>query len=234
MALIINIDTATDNASVALCKNGSLVAIKSNEQQKEHAAFVHKAIESLLQQSKITMNEVNAFAVTSGPGSYTGLRVSMAAAKGLCYALNKPLICLNTLLVMACAAKNMIIKKGLPVFEGQLLCPMIDARRMEVFMAMYNMDLEEVLPTMPKILAIEFLQDVENKNIYFFGNGSLKIFYLPQNNVEIINVITSAEYLGILADEYFNKNQFSNVTYSHPQYFKEFYFGDKRVDIQKS
>ena len=228
MALIINIDTATEYASVALCKNGSLVAIKDNQNQKEHAAFVHKAIEALLQQNKVSINEVDAFAVTSGPGSYTGLRVSMAAAKGLCYALDKPLICLNTLQVMACAAKNMIIERRMPVFEGQLLCPMIDARRMEVFLAMYDMNLNEVEPTAPKILTDEFLQSVENKHISFFGNGSNKIFNSSQKKLDIINVLTSAEHLGILSEKHFNKELFSNITYSQPQYFKEFYSGTKR------
>ena len=163
MALILNIDTATDHASVALCNNGNLIALKDNPYQKEHAAFVHVAIEGMLKEHDVSINEIDAFAVTSGPGSYTGLRVSMAAAKGLCYALQKPLICLNTLQVMACAAKIMIVENGLPVLDEQLLCPMIDARRMEVFMAMYNMDMVEIEPTIPKILTEEFLQYVEKQ-----------------------------------------------------------------------
>lgn len=225
MALILNIDTATDYASIALCNNGDLIALKDNPTQKEHAAFVHVAIEGMLKEHDVSINKIDAFAVTSGPGSYTGLRVSMAAAKGLCYSLQKPLICLNTLQVMACAAKKMIVENGLPVSDEQLLCPMIDARRMEVFMAMYNMDLVEIEPTIPKILTEEFLQYVENKHVFFFGNGSEKIFNLKQNNLYNIDVASSAAHLGILSEEYFKQKRFSGVIYSEPQYFKEFYSG---------
>lgn len=225
MALILNIDTATDYASIALCNNGDLIALKDNPTQKEHAAFVHVAIEGMLKEHDVSINKIDAFAVTSGPGSYTGLRVSMAAAKGLCYALQKPLLCLNTLQVMACAAKIMIIEKGLPVSANQLLCPMIDARRMEVFMAMYDMDLVEKEPAKPVILTEEFLEYVENKHVFFFGNGSKKILNLKQNNLYIVDVVSSAEHLGILSEECFKQKRFSEVIYSEPQYFKEFYSG---------
>lgn len=231
MALILNIDTATDHASVALCNNGNLIALKDNPYQKEHAAFVHVAIEGMLKEHDVSINEIDAFAVTSGPGSYTGLRVSMAAAKGLCYALQKPLICLNTLQVMACAAKIMIVENGLPVSDEQLLCPMIDARRMEVFMAMYNMNMVEIEPTIPKILTEEFLQYVENKHVYFFGSGSKKIFNLQQNKLNIVDVVSSAAHLGMLSEEFFKQKRFSEVIYSEPQYFKEFYSGVPGVHI---
>ena len=223
MALILNIDTATDHASVALCNNGNLLSIRVSDNQKEHAGFLHTAIEELAREQKIAFNEIDAFAVTSGPGSYTGLRVGMATAKGLCYALQKPLICVNTLQVMAFAANKVIIENKLTVAEGQLLCPMIDARRMEVFMALYNLDLEEVEPTKPMVLSEEFYKYFENKHVYFLGNGSNKLYQTNQNKWEIIDVISSAEHLGKLSEQLYYKQQFADVIYSEPQYFKEFY-----------
>lgn len=223
MALILNIDTATDHASVALCSNGNLLAIRDSDNQKEHAGFLHTAIGDLVREQKIVINEIEAFAVTSGPGSYTGLRVGMATAKGLCYALQKPLICVNTLQVMAFAANKFIVENKLPVAAGQLLCPMIDARRMEVFTALYNLDLEEVEPTKPMVLSEEFFKNFENKHAYFFGNGSKKLLQTNQNKWDIIDVISSAEHLGKLSEKLFCKQQFSDVIYSEPQYFKEFY-----------
>lgn len=223
MALILNIDTATDHASVALCSNGNLLSIRNSDNQKEHAGFLHIAIEDLIKEQKIVLNEVEAFAVTSGPGSYTGLRVGMATAKGLCYALQKPLICVNTLQVMSFAASKVIVENKMTVAKDQLLCPMIDARRMEVFMALYSMDLEEVDPTRPIVLSEEFFKIFENKHAYFFGNGSKKLLETTQNKWDIIDVITSAEHLGKLSEILYCKRQFSDVIYSEPQYFKEFY-----------
>ncbi len=223
MGLILNIDTATDQASVALCSNGNLLSIRDSDNQKEHAGFLHTAIGDLVREQKIVLNQIEAFAVTSGPGSYTGLRVGMATAKGLCYALQKPLICVNTLQVMAFAANKIIVENKLPVAAGQLLCPMIDARRMEVFMALYNMDLEEMEPTKPVVLSEEFFKYFENKHVYFFGNGSKKLLQTNQNKWDIIDVISSAEHLGKLSEQLYCKQQFSDVIYSEPQYFKEFY-----------
>ncbi len=223
MALILNIDTATDQASVALCNNGNLLSIRDSNHQKEHAGFLHTAILDLVQEQKIALNQIEAIAVTSGPGSYTGLRVGMATAKGLCYALQKPLICVNTLHVMAVAAHKVIIENKLPVAEGHLLCPMIDARRMEVFMALYNIDLEEVEPTKPMVLLEEFYKYFEHKQVYFFGNGSIKLLQPNQKKVNLIDVTSSAEHLGLVSEQLYCKQQFSDVIYSEPQYFKEFY-----------
>lgn len=223
MAVILNIDTATDQASVALCSNGMLLAIKESANQKEHAAFLHNAIDELLREQNYSIDQMDAFAVTSGPGSYTGLRVGMATAKGLCYALEKPLICINTLQVMACAARNMIIENRLPVAEDQLLCPMIDARRMEVFMAVYNMHLEEVTATKPVILEDDFFKNFQSEPVYFFGNGSRKLLLLDQNTAGLIDVISTAEHVGVLSEGLYCKQIFSDVIYSEPQYFKEFH-----------
>src|ERR1700758_4691343 len=133
MALILNIDTATAKASICLALDGKTLALAENWTQNEHAAWLHSAIEQMMQQTGYRLRDLQAVAVTAGPGSYTGLRVGMAAAKGFCFALDIPLIAEDTLRTMAFAAKEQ-----LPGTD--LLCPMIDARRMEVFTAVYQND----------------------------------------------------------------------------------------------
>jgi len=129
---ILCIDASVHSASIALADGEQLLALKVCEQQREHAAFIQPAIDQILQELHLNPNKINAVAVTAGPGSYTGLRVGMTSAKGLCYALQIPLITLRTLDVMAHTAKKQVSD------ASYLLCPMIDARRMEVFTAVYN------------------------------------------------------------------------------------------------
>ncbi|MEP7258055.1 MAG: tRNA (adenosine(37)-N6)-threonylcarbamoyltransferase complex dimerization subunit type 1 TsaB, partial [Flavitalea sp.] len=138
MALIIAIDTAVDTAGVCLSADSQALGFLENERQKDHASWIHTAIRTLMNEAGFSMSKLNAVAVTAGPGSYTGLRVGMATAKGLCYALNIPLITENTLKVMAYAVKQeyqqTLTENEVPV----LFCPMIDARRIEVFTALFN------------------------------------------------------------------------------------------------
>jgi tRNA threonylcarbamoyladenosine biosynthesis protein TsaB len=135
MALILNIDTATETGGICIAEEGKTLAMAVNPEQKDHASWLHPAVEKIMRDAGCGMKDLQAVAVTAGPGSYTGLRVGMAAAKGFCYALGIPLITENTLKVMALAAKEQAPGDG-------LLCPMIDARRMEVFTAVYQNDLE--------------------------------------------------------------------------------------------
>ena len=138
MSLILNIDTATEKAHVSFAKDGLVINSLYSESQKEHASFLQTAIQQLTKLSGVQLKDLDAVAVTAGPGSYTGLRVGMASAKGLCYALKKPLITLGTLEILTCFCYWIVFKITMtPV----LLCPMIDARRMEVFTAIYKTDL---------------------------------------------------------------------------------------------
>ncbi|MEO7306266.1 MAG: tRNA (adenosine(37)-N6)-threonylcarbamoyltransferase complex dimerization subunit type 1 TsaB, partial [Ferruginibacter sp.] len=137
MSLILNIDTASEKAHVSFAKNGMIIQSISSESQKEHASFLQSAIEQLTKTTGIILKDIDAVAVTSGPGSYTGLRVGMASAKGLCYALKKPLITISSLEVLTASALELIPGAG----ENVLLCPMLDARRVEVFTAVYQNDL---------------------------------------------------------------------------------------------
>ncbi len=225
MSLLLNIDTATEVASVCVTLNGSLLALAKNEHQREHASFVHTAITDILHQAGYTLKDIDAFAVTSGPGSYTGLRVGMATAKGFCYAFSKPLIAVNTLEVMANAALEEINDMK----ENVLLCPMIDARRMEVFTGLYDLLLTIILPPGAVILEESSFNEylTENK-IIFFGSGSVKFKGVKTDkNALFQHIEFSAKHLGSLADKAFQQNKFSDVSYSQPNYFKDFYTTSK-------
>jgi tRNA threonylcarbamoyladenosine biosynthesis protein TsaB len=216
VSFILNIDTAVQTASVCLSEDGKNIGLKINPSQKDHAAWLHMAIKELLLQNKLSLNSLHAIAVSSGPGSYTGLRVGMATVKGLCYALNLPLITISTLQMMAAAAQEE---------SSDLLCPMIDARRMEVFTAVYNKNLTEVVTPTNVILSESFLQDLLTKNtITFFGNGSTKLFNLINSNNAIYKHLdATAEHLAKLSNTFFIEQKFSNLAYSEPFYGKEFY-----------
>jgi tRNA threonylcarbamoyladenosine biosynthesis protein TsaB len=220
LALILNIDTATEKASICVSDNGEDIGSKENTNQKEHASFVHIGIKELLAEIKVDLKQIDAIAITSGPGSYTGLRVGMATAKGLCYSLGKPLIAINTLQVMTKSA----IEQRDNVGEF-LYCPMIDARRMEVFAGIYTSNMEIKFTPKPVILDESSFKDyLEANKVLFFGNGSLKFkaIQFSQNSI-FIDVSHNATDLGKLAEEAFAKNDFSDVSYSEPEYLKNFH-----------
>lgn len=205
------------------------LALLENEHQKEHASFLHAAIAGLLMKTGHKLNDIEAFAVTAGPGSYTGLRVGMATAKGFCYALSKPLIAINTLEVMAKAAIDARGKAG----EDMLFCPMIDARRMEVFTAVYNADLENIFSPYALILEEKLFNSyMINNKVLFFGSGSKKFMKIASNpNSEFAEIAFNAGHLGSLAEIAFQKKIFSNLSYAEPTYFKDFH-SIQKIDKQ--
>lgn len=219
MSYILNIDTATETAHVSLAQNGVVLHQLVNQTQKDHAGFVQPAAEQLIKEANISFTDVAAIAVTAGPGSYTGLRVGMASAKGLSFALNKPFIALNTLAVMAKAA---ILQQQDATWH---YCPMIDARRMEVFTAMYKHSLEEVIPPCAVILAKNsFEQELQTKKIVFFGSGAAKWQALMQHHSNILftQITALPQAMASLSfNNYINK-QFFDVAYTEPFYIKEF------------
>jgi tRNA threonylcarbamoyladenosine biosynthesis protein TsaB len=217
LALILNIDTATENASVALCNKEMVLALESNTIQNEHASFLQPAIEKIINNTGISLQQLDAIAVSNGPGSYTGLRVGLASAKGLCFALNKPLITLNTLEVMATAtiAEN---KEGLH-------CPMIDARRMEVFTAIYNSSLEpQILPSAMILEENSFEKLLKKDKIIFSGSGSLKAKnIIHHSNAIFSTTVYNAAFANKISQSKYKNNVFENVAYATPNYLKEFY-----------
>jgi tRNA threonylcarbamoyladenosine biosynthesis protein TsaB len=218
MALILNIDTATQIGGISLSREGQSLALAQNKDQKDHASWLHPAVEKIMRDTGLGMRDLQAVAVTAGPGSYTGLRVGMAAAKGFCYALNIPLITENTLKVMAFAAREQTSSAG-------LLCPMIDARRMEVFTAVYRNDLTELMPTTAMIIGEKsFSSYLADDKVSFFGDGSYKckpIITAP--SAAFIEINYHAGYLGILSFLRYLQQEFTGLAYSEPAYTKEFY-----------
>jgi tRNA threonylcarbamoyladenosine biosynthesis protein TsaB len=223
MSLILNIDTSTENASVCIARDGNSIALSENANQKNHAAWIHPAIEQLLMRAECTIHDLEAVAVTAGPGSYTGLRVAMATAKGLCYALNIPLITENTLRVMALALKRAYY--GETNIEKVLFCPMIDARRMEVFTALFNPALEEVMESKALILNHDlFSEYLSGHEIIFSGNGVKKFRQFASHPHAIFFEIQfSAEQLAVLSNKKFANQKFDDIAYAEPLYLKEFY-----------
>jgi tRNA threonylcarbamoyladenosine biosynthesis protein TsaB len=217
MAFILNIDSSAETASVCLSKDGTALLLKKNEMQKDHAAWLHVAIKEMMDEAGYELSAIDAVAVTIGPGSYTGLRVGLSAAKGFCYALDKPLITVNTLLVMASALKNE---------PAEFLCPMIDARRMEVFTAIYTKDLAEVKPPMALIMdENSFKEELQSNTICFSGSGSKKLKEIIENqNARFSDEKLDAADLAALAEPLFEKKQFADIAYTEPLYLKEFYY----------
>jgi tRNA threonylcarbamoyladenosine biosynthesis protein TsaB len=223
------IDTAVTTASVCIARNGAVIAEKTNAAQKDHAAWIHKAILDVVEDAGISLNDLDAVGVSAGPGSYTGLRVGMSTAKGICYAMNKPLILVNTLKMMAAAAAAKQSNKTV------LLCPMIDARRMEVFTAVFDQELNVVIPQSNMILEKESFKEILEKNkIHFFGNGSEKFGELVKNeNIILESVHFSATNMVSIVTEKFEKSEFSDVAYAEPLYGKDFHLPSVNSNIYK-
>ncbi|HTJ11223.1 MAG TPA: tRNA (adenosine(37)-N6)-threonylcarbamoyltransferase complex dimerization subunit type 1 TsaB [Dinghuibacter sp.] len=233
MSLLLNIDTATPYASVGISNNGALLDMVVSDSQKEHAAFLQPAIAKLAQSLQLSLQEVDAIALTIGPGSYTGLRVGLSSAKGLAYALGKPLIAVNTLEVMAYAARSAwtgaqapASNTGGPV-EPALFCPMIDARRNEVFTAIY--DQAGTIVAAPQALVLEpaFFETYEiNNYLIFSGDGSnkWKTAY-SSNKARFLFIQHSVADLAPLAETRYRASDFASLPYLEPTYLKEFHKG---------
>lgn len=224
MALLLNIDTATEYAGVCISDGENILAIEESSDQKNHASFVQPAIKKIIDAAGIKLSSLDAIAVTQGPGSYTGLRVGLSTAKGLCYALNKPLILINTLEAMAIASiQESKIRESKNT--NLLFCPMIDARRMEVFTALYTYQLENVLPPTAMILdAQSFSKELIDHQIIFSGCGNIKMKSLVSHqNVNFSNTKHNVKHVSILSQLRFNKNNFNDIAYSEPLYLKEFF-----------
>ena len=228
MSLILNIDTATDIAHISLSKSGVILDSVINTDQKEHGSFLQPAIEKLLKINSIAIKSVDAIAISTGPGSYTGLRVGMASAKGICFALQKPLISINSLEIIACAA--ILENSDNNDLSNLLICPMIDARRMEVFTALYTQNLEIILEPQAMIIDSNSFENhfLVNK-ILFVGNGAKKweptcknenaLFTDNPNNLLAMNRLSFKKY---------GNKDFSNLAYSEPSYLKEFFDSSKQ------
>lgn len=218
MSLILSVDTSTQNCSVALHENGRLITQELVDEEGSHSKSLTLLIEKVMKTAGRALTDLSAVAVSNGPGSYTGLRIGLATAKGICFALDKPLICLPTLQVLASAVDTP---------AGSLLLPMLDARRMEVYAAVYTAALHEVSSQEAHILTPESYQS--HAPVVAFGNGSAKwqeICTHPAITFLDGPLLPEAQFMGKLAHEAFLNQTFENLVTKEPDYLKE-YMGTK-------
>src|SRR5690242_19263538 len=224
MNYILNIHTTSEKAIVNLSSEGNVITSATNSQQKDHAAFLHIAIKKILHEGDIKTKAISAVGVTGGPGSYTGIRVGLATAKGLCFALEIPMMMFNTLELMAFSA---IKKPRAKVEEEANFCPMIDARRMEVFAAVFDQNMNEVTPPIALILNEKSFEELaREKAFYYFGSGAEKFKNLIQNRNQHMHYLPSnisSEALAAWSWNKFQKKEFTNLVNAQPLYVKEFY-----------
>jgi tRNA threonylcarbamoyladenosine biosynthesis protein TsaB len=225
MALLLNIDTATEHASVCISRDGIVLAYLESLEQKNHASFVQPAIQQLVSQSGIGLSEIHAIAVTSGPGSYTGLRVGFSSAKGVCYALNKPLITIGTLDTMFRSMLRKLEDEKRSISDASLFAPMIDARRMEVFTAVFQSDGSLVSPVQALILEPASFRDIlAEKHLFLSGSGAAKcVSLLTHPRLEELPVQHDARDMVALAESAFENGHFADLAYSEPDYGKAFF-----------
>ena len=219
--IILNIETSTNVCSIAISENGNCIFTKSDADGMNHAALLSVFIAEGMEVLKSQAKKLDAVAVSSGPGSYTGLRIGVSTAKGLCYGLDIPLIAVSTLEVLAVKALNQADKA-----ENTLFCPMIDARRMEVYAAFYNANGEIQREIQADIIDENSYSEIlENHQVYFFGNGAEKCkTTLTHPNARFIdNLVPLAENMISLAEKRFEEKIFEDVAYFEPFYLKEFY-----------
>ena len=224
MSIILGIETSTKICSVALSKNNQLLALEEEGGDYSHSEKLTVFIQKVLKRAGLDLKDVDVIAVSKGPGSYTGLRIGVSVAKGLCYSLNKPLIAVDTLQAMA--RNPSLILPPEEMMRGVLYCPMIDARRMEVYTALYNRENEMVEPITAKIIdENSFSRVLASHKIVFFGDGSAKCKeVLSTNSNTIFNEegFPSAQYINQIAIEKYKRQEFEDVAYFEPYYLKDF------------
>jgi tRNA threonylcarbamoyladenosine biosynthesis protein TsaB len=219
MAILLCLETSTTNCSVSLVKDGITLSLREdNSKSYSHAERLHTFISEVLSEAAVSKNDIDAVAVSKGPGSYTGLRIGVSAAKGFCFALDIPLIAVDTLQAFALQVNK---KEG-------VIIPLLDARRMEVYTAVFDakhINLEET-----KALVLDefsFSKYLNNGKVFFLGNGNEKFQELCKhpNAVFINGTLPSANEMGVLANEKYKKSDFENVAYFEPYYLKDFIGG---------
>ncbi len=219
MAIILCLETATTNCSVALSVNGSVIALKEDRSAGySHAEKLHVFVAEVLEEAGIAKEELDAIAVSKGPGSYTGLRIGVSAAKGLCFALDIPLISVATLEVLMSQIRDV----------ETYIVPMLDARRMEVYSGVFNAEGEQIRDTMAEILSEEsFSEYLKLGKVIFIGSGVEKFQKIMQHNnaVFIENALPSSKEMALIAVSKYKADDTEDVAYFEPYYLKDFISG---------
>lgn len=224
MAIILNLETATTNCSVSIAKNGELLAIKEDDTPNySHSEQLHVFIEEVVEEASLTMNDIDAVAVSKGPGSYTGLRIGVSAAKGLCFALDIPLVSIATLTSMA----HRVNWNGY-----DYIIPLLDARRMEVYSAVFDSGLEQIRETKAEIIDERSFSEFTKKGkVLLIGSGAEKCSdLLTHINFEFdFRAVPSSNEMAYLSYQNFQKKDFEDVAYFEPFYLKDFILQTKKV-----
>tara|TARA_R110002051_G_scaffold159536_2_gene230909 strand:- start:26035 stop:26709 length:675 start_codon:yes stop_codon:yes gene_type:complete len=218
MAIILNLETATTNCSVSIADKGELIALKEyNSAEYSHAEQLHLFIEDALREANLSLTDIDAIAVSKGPGSYTGLRIGVSTAKGLCYALDIPLIAISTLKSMAYQAK------GEPI---DFIIPVLDARRMEVYSCVFDTQLNELRPTKAELIDEHSFEAYSSRGtVLLLGSGAEKCKEPLKTKPNIkyrTALIPSAKDMLSLSFKKFKENNFENLAYFEPYYLKDF------------
>ncbi|MCF6295217.1 MAG: tRNA (adenosine(37)-N6)-threonylcarbamoyltransferase complex dimerization subunit type 1 TsaB [Flavobacteriaceae bacterium] len=225
MAIILNIETSTTNCSVSLSQGGETSVLKEDYSSNySHAERLHIYIDEVLKEANLEPSNLDAIAISKGPGSYTGLRIGVSAAKGLCYALDKPLISIFTLEALAHQIK----------IEEGIIVPMLDARRMEVYSAIFDSEYNQIRNTQAQVLDENaFAEYLEKGKVYFIGNGveKTKDLLSHPNAIFIEDKLPSANEMSLLAYNKHKKNDIEDVAYFEPYYLKDFIGLKSKKDI---
>jgi len=218
-SLILLLETATSTCSVALADNGNILAFKEVDERNIHASHITLFIEEVMLSAEKKYSDLQAIAISKGPGSYTGLRIGVSTAKGLCYALDIPLIGIDTIEAMASG-----LMESFDIPDTALLIPMLDARRMEVYTGIYQKDMTVLEPVSAKIVDIHSFNDLSEKALFLFGDGADKFkgLFADQSNMNFVDFTTSASHLNSLSLKKFRNGEFENLAYFEPFYLKDF------------
>lgn len=233
--MILCLETATPSCSVALIHNGEVLACEEDPKGQNHSEKITLFIDSVMKKAGISYNQLDAVAVSMGPGSYTGLRIGVSTAKGICYAVSKPLIAVETLESMAYGGKVVIsseVEKS-SVNDNMILIPAIDARRMEVYAAIFDENVNKIRNTEAVIIDENSFADFKkDHHLYLFGDGADKCAELFANDDKITVIkdfYCSAKYMNTIAQQKLNNKDFVDVAYFEPFYLKDFVPGTPTV-----
>lgn len=221
MPTIINIETSTEVCSVALCKDDKVIALRENKEGLNHAKLLTIFVEEVMKETKLSFKEIDAVGISKGPGSYTGLRIGVSTAKGLCYGAKLPLIAIDTLNSLCVEA----IKRSENIDENTWFCPMLDARRMEVFCAFYDKNNKQKKDISAVIIDLDSFKEIlDERKVIFFGNGAdkCKEIIIHENAIFIENIQCSAKNMLALSNEAFENKIFEDLAYFEPFYLKDF------------
>ncbi|WP_411030103.1 tRNA (adenosine(37)-N6)-threonylcarbamoyltransferase complex dimerization subunit type 1 TsaB [Spongiimicrobium sp. 3-5] len=223
MAIILNLETATTNCSVSIAKDGKLIALKEhNSEGYSHSELLHVFIKEVLEDASLKFEDLDAIAVSKGPGSYTGLRIGVSAAKGLCFSLNIPLISVATLRALA----HQAIKQ-----KVDFIIPVLDARRMEVYAAVFNSKIIELRKTKAEIIdETSFQEYVKKGKVCLIGSGAEKCTGILEHPNFVFNTLAfpSAKEMCLLSYEHYKSNTFEDLAYFEPYYLKNFMLQGKK------